>query len=98
MIFVIAHLKVKPGTRDKCMAAAKPCIVETLKEKGCQSYELFASATDPEGLVFVERWNERGDLDGHMRAPHMKAWRAAGAEFIVSRKIEIIHPERVETL
>ena len=98
MIYVVAHLKVKPGTREKTIAAAKPCIAETRKEKGCLSYELFASATDPEGLVFVETWSERSDLDAHGRAPHMKVWRAAGAEFIVSRKIEVIHPERIETL
>ena len=98
MIYVVAHLKVKPGTREKCIAAAKPCIDETRKEKGCLHYELFASATDSEGLVFVERWNERTDLDAHAKAPHMKVWRAAAGEFIVSRTIEVIHPERVEKL
>ena len=98
MIYVIAHLKVKPGTRDACVAAAKPCIAATREEKGCLSYELFASASDPEGLVFVETWSERTDLDAHARSAHMKVWRTAGAEFIVSRKIEVVHPERVETL
>ena len=95
---MLAHLKVKPGTRDACMQAAKPCITATQAEKGCISYELFASSTDPEGLVFVERWDTREALTAHMKAPHLKAWREAGSAFIVSRKIEIIKSESVETM
>ena len=33
-----------------------------------------------------------------MHTPHLKAWRDAGKEFVVERKMEMITPEKVDTL
>jgi hypothetical protein len=33
-----------------------------------------------------------------LETPHLKAWRADGAEFIVDRKVEIVTPEKVDKL
>ncbi len=98
MIFVISTNRVKPGSADAVRAAAAPCRIETLKEEGCLSYDLHQSISDPDCFVFVERWETREHLTAHMQTPHLKAWRAAAADFVVERRVEIIHPDRVEIL
>lgn len=97
MIYVIATLTIKPGSLDALRGPAAACIADTRKESGCLSYELFASVTDPEKLVFVEQWESRDALTAHSRQPHLKVWRDASAPHLVSRKIEIVHPDKVET-
>jgi quinol monooxygenase YgiN len=98
MIYVVATLTIKPQTVVNVIAAARPCIEATRKESGCISYDLNQSMSDDDTLVFVERWESRGDLDQHFKQPHMAVWREIGAQYIVDRKIEIIHPADVEVL
>ena len=98
MIFVISTARIKPGSLDACLAAARPCIAETVKENGCIGYDVHTSITDPEKVVFVERWESRAHLDAHLTTEHFKVWRAKGAEFVVARTVEIITPERVDSL
>jgi quinol monooxygenase YgiN len=98
MIFVISTNRVKPGTADLVRAAAASCRLETLKEEGCLSYDLQQSTSDPHCFVFVERWETREHLAAHFQTSHLKAWRAAAADFVIERRVEIIHPDRVEIL
>jgi quinol monooxygenase YgiN len=97
VIYVIATLRVKPEKLSQLLTAARLVIAATRKEDGCVFYDLHQSVTDPDQLVFVERWTSREALAKHFDAPHMVPWRAAGAEAVVERKVEIITPENVET-
>lgn len=97
MIFVIATLKLKAGARQHLVAPARACIAETRREAGCIAYDLLGSVSDDDTMVFVERWESREALTAHSRQPHLAAWREASAPHLVSRTIEIVHPERVET-
>ena len=96
MIYVVATLRMHPGKLAALTEAAKKMIAETLKEKGCVSYDLHQSVTDPDKLVFVERWETREHLAAHFQTPHMAAWRAEGGPMIAERKVEIIEPANVE--
>lgn len=98
MIYVISTAHLKPGTQAQAVAAAKPCLAETLKEDGCLSYDLHVSISDPNKVVFVERWESRDHLAAHTRTPHFLAWRAAAADFVVDRKVEVIDPASVTGL
>jgi quinol monooxygenase YgiN len=98
MIYVIAELGLKPGMADKAVIEARKVVAGTVKEDGCIFYDMHRSIHDPDKLVVVERWKSREALDQHMHTPHLKAWREAGKEFLVSRKVEIISPEKVDTL
>lgn len=97
MIYVVATLTIKPGSLEALRAPAAACIAETLKEKGCIAYEMFESLSDPQKLVFVEKWETREDLTAHSKQPHLAAWRNASGPHLLSRAIEIVHPEKVET-
>jgi quinol monooxygenase YgiN len=71
--------------------AFAPQIAETLKEPGCEQYELFRSESDPEKLVLLERWSSAEDLDVHMgvlraRGPSPTApFRAEGSAMAMER-------------
>ena len=96
MIYVIATTPMKPECREDFIKGHKACIVETLKEKGCLSYEGHISVNDPNLYVVVERWETREDLGAHGKAPHMKVWRELSAPFKSSPTvIEIINPADV---
>lgn len=96
MLYLIATLKIKPGSLPAIMEAVMPCIEATRQEKGCISYDLHQSLTDPETLVFVERWETRQALENHFTEPHLIAWRDAGGPYFLDRKIEIIENSDVE--
>lgn len=98
MIYVVATLTIKPGSLDAVREAAAPCIAATRREKGCVAYDLHASLTDPHTLVFVERWETRDDLAAHSKQPHLLSWREASAPHTISRKVEIVHAQKVEQL
>ena len=90
MIYLIATLKIKPGSLPEFIDDAKLCIEETRKEPGCISYDLVQSQTDEDTLMFVERWKNQEAVDSHFNAPHFKVWREAGTPYFLDRKIEII--------
>jgi quinol monooxygenase YgiN len=96
MIYLLAHLKARPGHHSDLMAAAKTMISATRTEPGCIFYDLNVSITDAHSMVFVEAWQNREALAEHFETPHMAAWRKASQGYFSERKIEIIHPEKVE--
>jgi quinol monooxygenase YgiN len=97
VIYVIATTQVKPEGRETFIAGHKKCIAETLKEKGCLSYEGHISVNDANLYVVVERWATREDLNAHSKAPHIKVWREYAAPYRASPTvIEIISDAKVE--
>lgn len=98
MIFVLATVAVKSEQRADFLENARTVIAATVKEPGCLSYDLTSSITEPNGFVFVERWESREALGRHFESPHVKEWQRVSAPFIDKQTIEIIHAERVELL
>lgn len=97
MVYVIATLTVKPEMKAELFAAAKDCIAATHAEKGCISYDLFESTTDPDKLVFVEQWESADLLPQHSKSDHMRTFgRLAVKCFAAPAQIQIITPEKVE--
>lgn len=98
MIYVIATFNIKPGSQNDLATAAIDCIDSTRKEPGCIRYDLNVNVHNSHQITFVEEWKSREDLELHFKRPHMDVWREASAPFMLEGKVEIIHPERVETL
>jgi quinol monooxygenase YgiN len=96
VIYVIATLHVRAEKLPQLLDAARTVIAATRAEDGCVTYDLHQSITEPNEVVFVERWTSREALGKHFETPHMATWRAAGADCILARKVEIITPENVE--
>ncbi len=98
MVYVIATIHVRSEHRADFLENARIVISATVKEAGCQSYDLFSSITEPNCFVFVERWETREALSRHFETPHLKAWREVSTPFTEKRVVEIIAPDKVETL
>jgi quinol monooxygenase YgiN len=96
MIYVIATLKIRPGTLEALANLAQPLIAGTRAEAGCLLYDFNASITDPETAVFIEKWESREALEAHFNTPHIAIWREANKAYVLSAKVEIIHPDRIE--
>lgn len=96
MIYVVATTEVKPEHKESFIAGAKTCLAETVKEKGCISYDLNFSVTCPNVAVFVERWESMDDLGAHGRSAHIKVWRELSADMKAGpTTLEIITPADV---
>lgn len=98
MIYVIAKITIKEGSFAELLKAVTPALEATRKETGCLYYHLAQDVQNPLMLTFTECWETREALTAHFTAPHFITWRAAGAAFITSRAIEIIHADHVEKL
>ena len=96
MIYVIAQLKLKPGTSDRAAVEARKVVEGTVKEDGCLFYDFNLSVSDPTRLVAVERWESKEALAKHNETAHLLAWRKVVAEIVVERDIQVITPESVE--
>ena len=97
MIYVIATVPMKPEGREAFIAGHKKCIAETVKEKGCNSYEGHISIHDPNLYVVVERWENREALEAHGKTPHMLEWRETAGKYRAGPSvIEIISDGKVE--
>lgn len=46
----------------------------------------------------LECWEDRSAFQTHLGTPNLAAFAAAIADFVISRKVEVIHPDHVETL
>ena len=96
MIYLISTAHLKPGTRNKCLEPARACIAASRHDPGCIAYDLNLSVSDPNRMVFIEVWESREALDQHFQTAHFRAWRAAIADFVVERKLEVITPASIE--
>ncbi|MBV8792436.1 MAG: antibiotic biosynthesis monooxygenase [Pseudolabrys sp.] len=96
MIYVVAQLRLKPGTTDRACAEARKVVAGTIKEDGCLFYDFNLSVTDETRLVAVERWESHEALAHHNETPHLLAWRKVVAEVALERDIQVITPEKIE--
>jgi len=98
VIYVIATFRIRPGALEPFVEAAYALIDVARREAGCIYYDLHASVTDPDRVMCFEQWSDRAAFDTHFATPHLAAFSAAIKDFVLSSKVEIIHPERVDTL
>jgi quinol monooxygenase YgiN len=72
-VTVIARARAKAGMEKLLREALQRVLAPTRAEAGCLNYDLHESATDPRDFVFYENWISQGDLDAHLKSPHIKA-------------------------
>ena len=84
MIYVIARNELRPGCRDKFLAAFTAVAPLVLAEPGCLGYrgcaDLDAAGAAGDFVTIVESWNSEAEWRAHLATPHMAAFRAAAGE------------------
>lgn len=70
-VFVSAVLVALPGKAGAVQAAIQDVVTPTCQEDGCISYVAHVSASDCNRFLFFEEWTSQGDLDVHLKSPHL---------------------------
>ena len=82
-IRLVVTLTAAPGRGAELAQAYKTRCAEVMSEPGCEQFEVFQSALDPDRLVLLERWADQAALDAHAKVnqtrPALPAGLRAGA-------------------
>jgi quinol monooxygenase YgiN len=97
MISVIAKIPVKEGKIEEAIQAFKELLVHVAKEEGTVMYTVSQAKSNPNTLVIMERYRDKGALDAHSATPHFKAFVAKGASFF-GGKPEIAVMEEIHSI
>ena len=98
MINVVASIKIKPGTRDRFVAAFNENVPAVLAEEGCIEYfpavdsetTLDAQARDENVVTIIEKWESLDALYAHLQAPHMVAFREKAGDMVENTSLKIL--------
>ena len=62
---LVVTIEAKPGQGAALAVAYKQRCAECMAEPGCEQFEVFQSAVNPDTLVLLERWTDQAALDAH---------------------------------
>jgi quinol monooxygenase YgiN len=73
MVRINAFLLIeKSENRQPLINAAVELVELSLHDKGCISYDIYASQTVDNHLMICETWESEEDLEKHMNSEHFK--------------------------
>jgi len=101
MIYVIATVELKEGTKQAFLDIFKGNVPKVKAEAGCMMYE--PTVDVPSGLpvqgptrgnvvTVLEAWKDAEALKNHARASHMKSYRDATKDMVKSLAIQVLTP------
>lgn len=64
---LVVTINAAPGKGGELAQVFKGRCAEVMKEPGCEQFEVFQSAVDPDKLVLLERWADQAALDVHAK-------------------------------
>lgn len=72
MTMIVAHLTfdVKPGERDRFIAATTDVMAASATDAGNVVYRFMADMQDQNRFYITEMWTSQAELDAHLAQPH----------------------------
>jgi quinol monooxygenase YgiN len=67
-IRLVITIMAAPGKGSDLAQAFKSRCAEVMQEPGCEQFEVFRSAVNPDKLVLLEHWTDQAALDVHGEA------------------------------
>ena len=64
---LIVTINAAPGKGAELAQAFRARCNECMQEDGCEQFEIFQSALDPDKLMLAELWRDQAALDAHAR-------------------------------
>jgi quinol monooxygenase YgiN len=101
MIHVLATIQLAPGRRADFLAQFHKLVPLVHAEKGCIEYGPAIDVQTPIGAVspvrgdvvtVVEKWESVQALQDHLAALHMRRYREAVKDLVVSVEIRVLEP------
>ena len=80
---LVVSITAEPGKGAELTQVYRGRCTDVMKEPGCEQFEVFQSALNPDKLVLLELWTDQAALDVHAkvnetRAPLPPGLRAGG--------------------
>ncbi len=66
-IRLVVTITAAPGKGAELALGYKARCADVMKEPGCEQFEVFQSAVNPDKLALLERWTDQAALDAHAR-------------------------------
>jgi quinol monooxygenase YgiN len=66
-IRLVVTITAAPGKGAELAQAYKTSCAECMKEPGCEQFEIFQSALNPDKLALLELWSDQAALDAHAK-------------------------------
>lgn len=87
-LWVVAHIKAKPGKEKECRDSFLPLVAPSREEESCILYDMFEVKGDPGHLVLVEKWTSEEGYEAHINSEKNKKWGHTGMkEFVDSLEV-----------
>lgn len=64
---LVISITAAPGKGAELAQAFRARCAEVMQEPGCQQFEIFQSALDPDRLTLLELWADQAALDAHAK-------------------------------
>lgn len=82
---LVVTITAAPGKGTELAQIYKARCADVMKEPGCEQFEIFQSAVNPDRLTLLERWTDQAALDVHgtvnaTRAPLPEGMRVGTGE------------------
>ena len=66
-IRLVVTITAAPGKGGQLALAYKGRCADVMKEPGCEQFEIFQSAVNPDRLTLLERWADQAALEAHAK-------------------------------
>jgi quinol monooxygenase YgiN len=73
LIYITVKKKLKPGTADDYLAAARPFLEATRAEPGNKWFEHYRSVDDPDTILTIEAFDDAAAGEAHVASEHFQA-------------------------
>jgi quinol monooxygenase YgiN len=67
VVRLVVTITAAPGKGSELAQVYRARCEECMKEPGCEQFEVFQSALDPDRLALLERWSDQAALDTHAK-------------------------------
>lgn len=72
MITLVVKALIKEGKVDEYKRITNELALESRKEEGCVSYNLYVDIDNPQILTFIEVWKDKKAIETHNNTKHFK--------------------------
>ncbi len=70
---LVVTITAAPGKGTELAQVYKARCADVMKEPGCEQFEIFQSAVNPDRLTLLERWTDQAALDVHAKVNATRA-------------------------
>src|SRR5260370_27416615 len=85
-------LGIVPEHRETFLAAIKENGAATVKEPGCQRFDILVLASNPNHVFLYEVYDNEAALQSHRNTDHFKKYAATTANMVAKREVRAMSP------